>query len=231
MKTVSIVIPFYNNWTLTHQRMMELYTYVSIPIEIILVNDCSADENVKGGMGWWKTQNKHRVICIDNPKNLGFGGSMNVGANRATEDILIFLSNDVQMFGDIVTPIVNVLEENALRLVGNEIYIGDTGWNVLNINGKRKLFPYLAGYLLACTKEVWKDLGGFDDIYAPYDVEDIDISTMATHKGYDLHALNMSFVYHMSGQTIRKVNPKREEVTRRNLKKFQEKWSKILKDE
>ena len=89
MKSVSIIIPSYNQWELTHQRMMELHTHIPFQVEIILVDDCSTDENVAGGMGWWKTQKRHRVICIRNSKNLGFGGSLNAGCRRATEDVYI----------------------------------------------------------------------------------------------------------------------------------------------
>ena len=228
VKSVSVIIPFFNNWHLTHRRMKELYDYIHTPLEIVLVDDCSTDD-VSGPMGWWKEQSKHRVICIKTPKNLGFGGAMNLGARRATEDVLVFLSNDVVISGDFLPAVLQSVDEKVL--VGNEYHIHDTGWNVLEINGKPKLFPYLVGYFLSCTKEAWKDLGGFDPIYAPYDVEDIDLSTTALHKGYKLIPLNFEKLSHLSGQTIRKVNPNREGITRRNLKRFTKKWSEILIDE
>jgi GT2 family glycosyltransferase len=115
------------------------------------------------------------------------------------------------------------------RLIGNVVYEFDTGWNYLKMrNGKKVLFPYAEGYLLACTKDVWEDLGGFDPIYFPYDFEDVDISTMAIHKEYKLFALNSPYIRHLSGQTVSQVNPRREEVTRINQQKFISKWSKIL---
>lgn len=221
----------FNNWHLTHQRMMELYKFVSTPLEIILVDDCSTDKNIAGSMGFWTVQTKHRVIPIKTPKNLGFGGAMNHGAKRASEDVYVFLSNDVQVLYDFVPDVLNEIEENEKVLVGNELYIHDTGWNVLKINDKPMLFMYLAGYFLACTKESWKDLGGFDDIFAPFDYEDMDISTTAVQKGYKLIPINSKMLLHASGQTVRKVRPDRESVTYRNQQRFIGKWSKILKDE
>jgi len=226
--SVSIIIPFFNGWNLTHKRMMELHTHISNPVEIILVDDCSTDD-VSGAMGFWKTQNRHRVRCIKTPKNLGFGGAMNFGCKRATESVLVLLSNDVQISGDFVPAILDKIDDKCL--IGNTFRNYDTGWNVLNINGKDKMFPYLEGYLLACNQKAWKDLGGFDPIFAPYDVEDMDISTTALHKGYKLIPLNLRMLMHLSGQTIRKVNPNRETITKRNQKRFIGKWSKILKDE
>lgn len=230
MKSVSIIIPMYNNWFLTHQRMMELYEFVSTPCEIILVNDCST-EDMGGAMSWWKNQDKHRVICIKTPRNLGFGGAINHGAKRATEDVYVFLSNDVKVMYDFVPELLDVIESREKVLVGNEIYNRDTGWNVLNINGKPKMFPYLAGYFLACTKEAWKDLGGFDPIFGLFDFEDVDLSSTALYKGYRLVPLNSKMLLHASGQTIRKYYPEREKITRKNQNVFIQKWSKILKDE
>ena len=232
-KSVSVIIPFYNRWELTHQRMMELYSHIHTPIEIILVDDCSTDD-VSGGMGWWKTQSKHRVICIKTPKNLGFGGAHNHGAKRATGDVLIFLSNDVRVSGDFVSQLLKKLDDDENVLIGGRVLSYDTGWNLLQINGKPKLFPYCMGWLVACTKEVWGDLGGWDDIYAPFDYEDVDISAMAIHKGYKLVGLNSEFVLHdHPGATIHKIYGvgRREQITRRNQKSFIEKWSKILIDE
>ena len=232
-KSVSVIIPFFNNWHLTHQRMSELYSEISTPLEIILVDDCSTDESIPGKMGWWRTQSKHRVKCIKTPKNLGFGGAMNHGARRgvATEEVLVFLSNDVKIAGDFVPLILQKLRDNENILIGDTFRNYDTGWNVMNINGKPKMFPYLEGYFLSCTKEMWIELGGFDPIFAPYDVEDIDLSTTALHKGYGLVPLNFRRLQHASGQTIRRINPDREAITKRNLKRFVKKWSEILKDE
>jgi GT2 family glycosyltransferase len=211
--------------------MMELYSLVETPCEIILVDDCSTDENIAGAMGFWTNQSKHSVIPIKTPKNLGFGGAMNHGAKRATEDVYVFLSNDVQLLYDFVPDVLEKISENKKCLVGNELYNYDTGWNVLRIHGKPMMFMYLAGYFLACTKKVWKDLGGFDDIFMPFDYEDVDLSTTAIMKGYKLVPLNSKRLLHASGQTVRRVRPDRESITYRNQQRFIGKWSKILKDE
>jgi GT2 family glycosyltransferase len=194
--------------------MMELYSLVETPLEIILVDDCSTDENIAGAMGFWTNQSKHSVIPIKTPKNLGFGGAMNHGAKRATEDVYVFLSNDVQLLYDFVPDVLEKISENKKCLVGNELYNYDTGWNVLRIHGKPMMFMYLAGYFLACTN-----------------YEDVDLSTTAIMKGYKLVPLNSKRLLHASGQTVRRVRPDRESITYRNQQRFIGKWSKILKDE
>ena len=68
-------MPFFNNWHLTHQRMMELYSKVQYePCEIILVNDASTDKDVDGGVGFWQkhTNSRHQIRYVINKMNEGF---------------------------------------------------------------------------------------------------------------------------------------------------------------
>lgn len=230
---VSLIMPFYGKWEMTHQRLNELYKHIhpSVSMEIILINDKPDDKSCNGAVKWWEQMGAMKVRYFKNKENLGFGGSMNKGARKAKGKILIFFSNDVIVSGDFITQIIGALSVDKRRFIGNVVYTHDTGWNNLQMrNRKRVLFPYAEGYLLACTKDVWDDLGGFDSIYYPYDFEDLDASTMAIHRGYKLFALNSPFVWHMSGATIRQVNPRREEVTRENQQKFISKWSEILNE-
>jgi GT2 family glycosyltransferase len=227
---VSVIIPFYGKWELVHQRLNELYKFVhpATDMEIILINDKPEDKE-PNGVGWWQQMGAMNVRYFHNKKNLGFGGAMNKGARKAKGEALIFLSNDVVIGGDFVRDIIGALTVDNQRLIGNVVYTHDTGWNYLTMkNRKKTLFPYAEGYLLACTREIWEDLGGFDPIYYPYDYEDVDLSTQVIHKGYNLYALNSKYIRHMSGQTVRTVNANREETTRKHQKKFIEKWSKIL---
>jgi GT2 family glycosyltransferase len=227
---ISLIMPFYGKWEMTHQRLNELYKFIhpAVNLEIILINDKPQDDE-PNGVGWWQKMGALKVRYFRNDENLGFGGSMNRGASKAEGDVLIFFSNDVVVSGDFVTQIIGALSVDSQRFIGNVVYDFDTGWNHLKMrDGKKILFPYAEGYLLACTKEVWEDLGGFDPIYYPYDFEDVDISTTALHKGYNLFALNSPYIRHLSGQTVSQVNPRREDVTRLNQQKFISKWSKIL---
>jgi len=66
-------------------------------------------------------------------------------------------------------------------------------------------------------------LGYFDERYSPCDFEDVDLSTQARRKFYTLVALNSPALRHIGGQSIG-YNPKREEQTKINQKKFEEKW-------
>lgn len=221
---ISVIIPFFNNWQLTHQRLMEVYKFLPDDVEVVLVNDASTERDCDSGVGFWQSANlRHKIRYVKNKKNIGFGGSLNRGAKAAKGEILVFLSNDVVMTGDFVERIRDEINNDANILIGGRIVYWDSGWNTFN----NTIFPYCEGWLLACTKEVWDNLGGFDPRYKPYDYEDVDLSTTAIQKGYRLVGLDSPHLRHLAGQTA-KYNEKRLAITNRNKEKFYAKWRSIV---
>lgn len=219
----SIIIPFYNNWNLTHERMMDLYRFVPVDsCEIILVNDCSTDPEIDGGVAWWqKKLEYHKVRYVKNKTNLGFGGSMNKGAKIADGEVLVFLSNDVKIFSFFMSEVKQILSFNK-ALVGGELLDRNTGWNVID----GRVCPYLNGWFLASTKEAWEEVGGFDtEGFGKFDAEDIDISLRFLEKGYNLMQLTQSKLQHMGGQTVYKYFPDRQEYTKKNIEYLKQKWT------
>jgi len=227
---IAVVIPFYNKWTLTHQRLRELYNFIPPDtIEIILINDASTELECETGIAWWQKQVQHHKIRYKkNKKNLGFGGSMNVGAKIAIKyeaDIIVFLSNDVKIYGNFIAEMVSAFAEKPNSLMGGEVIYWDGGWNSFTIKGKKTVIPYANGWLLACTSEVWATLDGFDSIYRRYDYEDIDLSTQALAKGYDIIGLNSKNVEHLhQGTTISTLGVDRMSHTKKNREIYKAKW-------
>ena len=228
---VSIVIPYYGQWQLTHARMGEIYKYLPDNIEVVLVNDASPDEDCHTGAGWWQTQtSRFPIKYVRNKENLGFGGSHNRGAKAATGDILVFLSNDVVIGGNFISRIEEIIDDyDGEVLIGGRVFYTDTGWNTLEINGKPAVVTYPEGWLISVTKKMWDRIGGWDvETYGLYDYEDIDLGAWAIYNDVPMVGLNLPFLRHMFGQTIYKVNPDRQKTTERNKIKFQEKWQKLL---
>ena len=227
----SIIIPFFNRWDLTHARLYELHRYAPKNCEVILINDASTELDAEGGISWWQEDvvTSFKIRYKKNKENLGFGGSMNLGARYAKGDILIFLSNDVKVSGDFISQIGIILGNNPKYFIGGEVISFPGGWNEFDIDGKHITIPYANGWLIACTNECWKDLGGFDLRYGKFDYEDVDISTTAILKGYDIIPLNSQYVKHEhQGSTISNLNVDRLSQTKRNREIYIEKWQKKL---
>ena len=116
---------------------------------------------------------------------------------------LVFFSDDVLISGDFVTQIVTKMEKNSRMLLGGEIIDYPAGWNEFEISDGRNIYiTYCNGWLLSATKSAWEESGGFDPIYKPFDVEDVDLSTRFSEMGYNLSALNSKYLHHIGGATI-----------------------------
>lgn len=222
--SVSIIVPHFNNWNLTHGFLSLLYRHTR-GVEVVLVDDGSTEPDAFTGAMWWVQKSPLNVRLHRNDKNLGFGPANNIGAEIASGNILIFTQNDVIVQGDFVGPTVRSLEENPRALVGADLQMDETGWNTLPINGKPMIIPYLVGWYLACSADSWRELGGFDERYAPLDYEDIDLSLTAQYNGYDLIRLDLP-LKHLFGRTTTKFYGERgrREITNRNREKFIAKW-------
>lgn len=228
---VSVIIPYFGNWTLTHQRLGELSRYAPADrVEVILVNDASTELDCRSGAGWWTNNFKDfPVRYVENKNNLGFGGSNNIGAKVAKGDILVFLSNDVVVSGKFIEQIEEIIDSyDGEVMIGNQVLYHDTGWNVITIKDKPSIICYPVGYLLACTRKLWNRIGGFDLLYGVYDYEDVDLGAWCIYNDVPMIALNNPGIRHMGEQTVRKVNPNREEHTKKNRVLFIDKWTDLL---
>ena len=215
-------MPVYNRWNLTHQLLTDLFTYCSQDItEVVVVDDCSTERDVPEGLTWWKYSSPLPLKTLTLPKNVGFLLAANEGMALASGDILVLISNDVRVGGRFTSRVIDLLKENPNIILGGTLYAQSTGWNQFG----DKVFPYLEGWLLAMTREAWDDVGGFDERFAPNDMEDVSFSTTAREKGYTLVSLNDPNLRHLGAQTIG-YGAERQALTERNRKKFEAKWLK-----
>lgn len=212
---VSVVIPFYNHWDLTHALLFDLYNYCKGIDEVLLIDNGSTE---KDGRDWWIDNGMLPIRVLRIPENIGFLKAANYGMVEAKGDVLTLISNDVSIKENIIETIREYLRLGHV-IVGGRCLDFDTGWNTFD----GKVFPYLEGWLIGCTKPTWEELGGFDDYFAPNDYEDIDFSTKAIVQGYTLVALDSPQVRHISGATIG-YNPQRLALTEANRVRFKKKW-------
>lgn len=225
-----IIIPHYNRYDLLQKRLWELYKHCKDDItQVLVVDDASNDEMTEGGLRWWaqfRTKTGFNVTSIRLPENIHFLRTCNFGIRHLMlggvhdNDIIILLSNDVEIRNNFVGQITHIIGQNPKSLVGGVLLSHNTGWNEFN----GKLFPYIEGWLLAMNKEGWSAAGiGFDERFSPCDYEDVDLSTAMLEIGYELVPLNNPGLHHLGGQTIG-YNPEREKQTLINKEKFEKKW-------
>lgn len=217
---ISIITPVYNRSDLTAQFLYgnNIHYLSNSGIEWIIIDNGSTDATT-GILNYWQhIFGEDRLTVIVNEENLGYSKANNQGVEIARGDTLVFLNNDIVIKGDYLSPLEKALSDNPKSLVGAQLVNTDTGWNVFG----DVLIEYLIGWCLAMSKEVYEDIGGFDERYTPADYEDSDLCYAAVQQGYTLEQVFVP-LQHLGNQTG-KLLPDRRKITEQNRVKFAEKW-------
>lgn len=223
---VSVVIPVYGKWELVFKLLYGLSLFEGENIDEVIIVDDKSPTPPPPADQWVRFKGIKEITVHANSKNLGFTKSSNIGLKMAVKNpferhIVFLISSDVKINGRFIAPVEDVLMGARRYLVGNRLVAFNSGWNTFD----GVVFDYLEGWFLATTAQGWKDLGYFDEIYAPHDYEDVDLSTTAKKKGYALFSLNHPGILHSGAGTIG-YNPEREAITKRNREYFKNKWVK-----
>lgn len=172
---VSIIIPAYNasEFLLETLESVKQQTYNNW--EIILVNDCSADDTVKKANDFSK-QVSNNVKVITNEKNSGASACRNVAVANASGKWLALLdSDDIWLPEHLETLINTISKDSNIKMaysgclvfreqINNIIYKQEISDEMLN-NFNVSLFTHQIG-INPCTVmidiELWKSIGGLD---------------------------------------------------------------------
>lgn len=209
----SVILLTYNKWKLAQQRVYELSLYLPETIEVVIVlNGCS--DETKDKIAPYLSKN---MKLFHLKENKGFSGGHNVGAKIASGNNLYFLSNDVIIESDFVTPIENKLDNKTI--IAGRIINWSAGWN--EIFGY--VFPYPEGWFVAMNRNIYNLLDGWDERFYPSDCEDLDMGIKAcTHEIHLVQYPYAHHLHHIGGMT--QNSPTRMDMTKINHAKLVEKW-------
>lgn len=188
---LSIVIAVYNNVFCTKNLLEQLKTEAP-GAEIIIVNNASTD----GTRQWLKTQSHVKVI--DNSKNEGVSRAWNAGLNQAQGKVLAVLNNDVELYpggiSRLYTEAMRCGISCASMMKSNSSFCGGTKTHHIANS------DYANGEALFFRRDVWLNIGEFDESYEMAYYEDTDWSCRARLKGYSWSGVENT-MRHLQGQT------------------------------
>lgn len=223
----SIVVPCYRHPQLANQILMDIYQNCSAD-EVIIVDDFSNDEETKKVYEFWQRLGEAfplKVLYL--PENVGFVKASNAGLKEATGDIVALISSDVRIYKDLKRFSREIFTTPHDKiLLGGRLLDFDTGWNVFN----GQTYSYVEGWALITTRSGWEELGYMDERYAPWDFEDVDLSTTAVSKGYMLRVFppwHGEVMEHMVAQSIGYTDERRT-ITEAHRELFRKKWSNVV---
>jgi GT2 family glycosyltransferase/glycosyltransferase involved in cell wall biosynthesis len=216
----SLVIPNWNGQDLLERFLPSWTAAISghPGSEIIVVDNGSTD----GGADWVRANYPDvRVLAL--PENLGFGGGSNAGFREARNDVVVLLNSDMRVERDFLAPLLEGFTDEKVFAVSCQIFLGDStkrreetglteGWwqdGGLRVGHREDpavnmLFPCLYGGGGSCAfdRRKFLELGGFDELLAPFYLEDTDLGFMAWKRGWKVLYQPASVVHHEHRGTI-----------------------------
>lgn len=242
--TVSIVIPVYNQIDYTYVCLASILEHTKdVSYEIIIADDVSTDATAE------LTKFVENVTICRNETNQGFLRNCNQAAKAARGKYVMFLNNDTQVTAGWLKSLVDLIEADpSIGMVGSKLVYPDgrlqeaggiiwsdgSGWNYGRLDDPDKPeynyvkdVDYISGAAILLSVKLWKEIGGFDERFAPAYCEDSDLAFEVRKAGYRVVYQPLSRVIHFEGVSngtdVNGGGLKRYQVE--NSRKLQEKWA------
>jgi GT2 family glycosyltransferase len=184
------------------------------------------------------------AVTVELDVNRGVAPGWNAAAAAARAEVLCFCNDDL-----VPSPSSISLLERALREHHDAGVVGPLGarWDIsagrhldfVSLDGLSSgdVTPCeaVAGFMFACRRDTWEDVGGFDERYAPFSWEEIDFCTAVRSRGLRCYAVAGVEHEHEFGVSAHRAPWRRIRwdgrsesiwrIHRRNKRLFLRKWS------
>jgi glycosyltransferase involved in cell wall biosynthesis len=113
---ISVIMPAYNEQGRIRQSTLIARTYLdllTIPYEIIIVDDGSTDRTREEAAACWKDS---QVRVVGYGRNQGKGFATKFGAKYAAGDFVVFVDSDADISLDLIRQYVSVLDDNDIAI-------------------------------------------------------------------------------------------------------------------
>ncbi|CAN5770703.1 hypothetical protein BH20PSE1_BH20PSE1_02780 [soil metagenome] len=245
----TVILPVHNQLRHTLACLTSLLTWpTDRTFEVIVADDASTDTTAKllGAL-------PAPVRLIRQDQNLGFLRHCNRVATEARGNVLVFLNNDTFVLPGWLDELIRTFDDHdKAGLVGSKLLFADgrlqeaggliwsdgSGWNFgrgqdpdePHMNFCREM-DYCSAASIAVRTELWRQLGGFDERYAPAYYEDSDLAFRIREAGLQVLYQPRSQLIHFEGishgvETTSGV--KQHQVT--NQQEFLRRWSSVIAD-
>ena len=239
---VSVVLPTHNHvdYTLCCLAAMARHRPAAT-FEVIVVDDLSTDESPR------LLSLVKNLVYLRNDVNQGFLRTVNRGARAARGRLLLILNNDTQPQPGWLDALVAVFDDPTVGLAGSKFiypsgHLQEAG-AVLRANGAVELVgfnddPRLPEYNVTrevdhCSaasvmipRDLFLQLGGFDELFAPVYFEDCDLSLKIRSRGLKVvYVPGSVIVHHLSVTMSGEAKTRQIEVNRRRLL---DRWGEVM---
>lgn len=245
---VSIIIPTINESQVLVECLASIANAATpdISIEVIVVDNASTDAV------YTALQHHKNIKYVRFEENVGFGNACNAGADAARGKYLFFLNNDAQIAPGCLERLIATQKSTKAGIVGPKLLSFDGRLQeagcLLNLDGTGSLIGYaqnpntprynyqrrvdhVSGAAILMLRSLFKELKGFDPVYAPAYCEDADLSLKVRTSGLDIIYDPVAVVAHHLSKTSNassdKARTKKQRIAR-NRQTLVQKWNGTL---
>jgi len=204
--------------------LLSVMKQTNLPFEIFIVDDCSTDGSIQ-----YVKENFPEIKIIVNEVNKGFSPTINRGIFASHYELVLLLNSDIiltegyfehqlKYFHDkdtfgVMGRVVGWKDENvqdAARLPEFSGLKMKTSGNYLlhEMHGQSLYTLYLSGANALVSRKKLLELGGFDEIFAPFYIEDCDLSFRAWRLGWKCYYENRAICRHKTSSSVKAKNKK-----------------------
>lgn len=217
---VSIVIPVHNQFAYTYACLRSIIANtLKVRYEVIIADDCSTD------MTTGISEIVEGIKVVRSHENLFFLKNCNYAAQYAVGKYIVFLNNDTQVCYNWLYPLSHLLDmDKTIGLTGSKLLFPDgrvqeAGGLVFRDGsaanygrGKHPRLPelnyvreadYISGASIMIRRELWEEIGGFDERFAPAYCEDSDLAFEVRRHGHRVVYQPASEVVHFESVSNR----------------------------
>ena len=244
---VSIVLILYNRAELTLACIQSILNNVKVPVELVIVDNASSD----------RTEDLLSLIhgnvrIIKNEENLGFLLACNQAAEIARGKYLLFLNNDAEIHEGALSSALDIFHtEEKVGAVGGKVLLLDGSLQEAGCivwrdgsclgygrteNPEKAPFNYqrdvdfCSGAFLLTPKQLFCDLGKFDERFVPAYYEEVDYCMTLYANDYRVVYNPTSVITHFEFASS-SSSEKAIELQKKNRKTFVDKHSSILENQ
>ncbi len=224
--TISVIVTNWNGNKLIKKSLPIIINNSPEAIEIIIADDASSDKSLQTIKVLQKTYPQLKLIS--HVHNQGFTRNSNFAIKKAKGDLVVLLNSDIYPHPNYLKHITKHFQDPKVFGVGFSEYGRENWARIFWKEGylqhepgidttKLHISAWISGGSSIVRKSEFIRLGGFDNIYAPFYSEDLDLGYRAWKSGYTLLWDPQAIVDHKHEATISKF-PRRfvEYVKERN---------------
>jgi len=191
--SISVVMPAFNSASTLEQSVDAALRAMGPHDELILANDASTD----GSIDAIEARQDSRLRVVHAEKNIGRGPVRNLGAQKATGDVLIFVDSDVAVHADAFDRLRNAFtaDPDLVAVIGSyDASPGDSGvvsrYRNLLHHHTHQTRPRTASHfwtgLGAIRRDVFAELGGLDTALWARNMEDVEFGHRVRDTGNEI---------------------------------------------